>query len=116
MFLADITNYPYDYLNTFDEVSVMLDELNELLEKGHVEVLQELYDKITAMNPGVIASIGNFSKNLSPAAKLALYHLIMDSKDGQQYCKQHRDACEELATKGAKLAISALKGVLSAPV
>ena len=37
MFSAGRNNYRDDLLESFDELSVMLDELNELLKEGNVE-------------------------------------------------------------------------------
>ena len=39
MFSAEINNYQDNLLDSFDELSVMLDELNELLEEGNVECI-----------------------------------------------------------------------------
>ena len=102
IFLAEITNYNDDLLSSLDEMSVMLAELNEMLDEGNVEGLKDWWNKVVKFSKAVWSHISSAAKSI--------YNLVVNGgKSAVDTCKKHKDACKELAKEGLKAASSALK-------
>ena len=102
MFSAGRNNYRDDLLESFDELSVMLDELNELLEEGNVE---SFWDHLKHTMGGILDTIWG---GLSSAAKAGYEIVKKGGKAAIDYCKNNKDTCIELAKKGVTSASEAL--------
>ena len=97
MFSAEINNYNDDLHDSFDEMSVMLAELNEMLDEGNVGGVAQWVNSIKQRLKSASSAAWNHFK---AAVKTFAQHFLTNGRFAVNWCTKHTDSCKELANHG----------------